>query len=150
MTSPSWRGIIVLVAVCAAGVLAGVALDRIAFRREWRRAERVLRAAGNEPPRDGIPERLRNLGLTPAQEARIRAISARYQPRADSLMRDLFPRVRDIEQGMFQEMVCVLTPAQDSAYMEWRRREGLNMDEGREQLSRVEAGTCPAGADSGR
>jgi hypothetical protein len=137
------RGLALLVATFLAGGLGGVAADRLILPR----GEPGVSGRGvllrKEPDRDGIPERIRQLHLTPDQETRIRAISTRWQSRADSILSAMLPRVRDIEHGMFQEMMCVLTPAQDSAYLAWRVRLGLNQEEGREQLSRVTAGTCP-------
>ena len=100
-------------------------------------------------PREIIPERLRRLGLTQEQETRIRAVFTRWQPRADSVMSAMLPRVRDIEHGMFQEMVCVLTPAQDSAYLAWRRTNGLNQAEGAEQTRLVREGKCPEDGEKG-
>ena len=137
------RGLALLVVTFLAGGLAGAAVSRlIPHQTEGGGPERGL-TRHKEPNRDGIPERLRQLNLTRDQEARIRAVSARWQPHADSILAVMLPRVREIEHGMFQEMMCVLTPAQDSAYMAWRGRLGLNEAEGREQLSRVTAGTCP-------
>jgi len=137
------RGLALLVVTFLAGGLAGAAVSRLIPQQvESRGPDRGLMRQ-KEPDRDGIPERLRQLNLTPDQEARIRAVSARWQPHADSILAVMLPRVREIEHGMFQEMMCVLTPAQDSAYMAWRTRLSLNEAEGKEQMSRVTAGTCP-------
>ncbi|HSB55833.1 MAG TPA: hypothetical protein VLD58_15835 [Gemmatimonadales bacterium] len=140
------RGLALLLAMFLAGAMAGAATDRYILKRDRPLLERESGLRRRGPDAGEIPARLRQLGLTPEQERRIRAVFARWQPRADSIMRDVLPQVRAIEHGMFQEMVCVLTPAQDSAYLAWRTREGLNAEEGREQLSRVTAGTCPTDA----
>jgi hypothetical protein len=132
------RSLLLLAAVFASGSFAGIAADRLA-RRDSRETSLFKRPAVE----NGIPTRLLRLGLTQEQQRRMRAISTRWQPRADSVMESLIPRVQEIEHGMFQEMACVLTPAQDSAYLAWRKREGLNQAEGEEQLSRVRSGTCP-------
>jgi hypothetical protein len=134
------RGLALLAAVFLAGALAGAAISRYGLRQVG--GDPALRGGKHDVAE--IPERLRRLGLTPDQEQRIRAVYARWQPRADSIMRGVLPQVREIEHGMFQEMICVLTPAQDTAYLAWRTKLGLNEAEGREQLSRVTAGTCPA------
>jgi len=136
------RSLLLVAVVFASGAIAGLAVDRLALRD--RRDTRYL--FKRPAVENGIPTRLLQLGLTPDQQRRIRAISAAWQPRADSVMEDLIPRVRAIEHGMFQEMACVLTPAQDSAYLAWRKSAGLNLAEGEEQMSRRRAGSCPAAA----
>lgn len=131
--------IVLLAAIFGSGLLAGMAVERL------RTAGPQGRVLLKTPPlEDGIPVQLKRLGLTPEQERRIRGVAARWQPRADSVMRVLLPEVRGIQHGMFQEMVCILTPAQDSAYLAWRKREGLNQAEGEEQMTRVREGSCPA------
>lgn len=136
--------VLLVAAIFASGVLTGVALDRLAFAPAGDRRGLTFKPTGE----NGVPIVFGRLDLTADQEARIRAIGARWQPRADSLMEALFPRVKEINRGMFQEMACVLTPAQDSAYLAWRKREGLNVAEGEEQLALVREGKCPVpGAD---
>lgn len=134
------RSLLLLATVFVSGALAGIAVDRILLREDHGSRYSFWRPAED----NGIPTRLTQLGLTEDQQRRMRTISARWQPRADSVIQDLVPRVREIEHGMFQEMACVLTPAQGSAYLAWRKKEGLNEAEGEEQLSRVRQGTCPA------
>jgi hypothetical protein len=145
-SSPSRVGVqtmLLLAAIFGSGVLAGMAVERfIADRPEGR----VL--LKTPPLEDGIPLQLKRLGLTPGQERQIRAVAGRWQPRADSVMKVLLPEVRGIQHGMFQEMVCILTPAQDSAYLAWRQREGLNQAEGEEQMTRVREGSCPREGES--
>lgn len=139
-SKPALLTALLLAAIFASGVLTGLAVAR---RGAAEGAQgRVL---VKEPPRDnGIPLPLTRLGLTADQERRMREIAARWQPRVDSIMRVLLPEIRAINHGMFQEMVCILTPTQDSAYLAWRTREGLNQAEGEEQMTRVRDGTCPA------
>ncbi len=143
--SPSRVGvqtILLVAAIFGSGLLAGMALERV--RADRPQGGVLLKTP---PQEDGIPLQLKRLGLTPEQERRIRAVAASWQPRADSVMRVLLPEVRGIQHGMFQEMVCILTPAQDSAYLAWRKREGLNQAEGEEQMTRVREGSCPREGD---
>lgn len=133
------RPLLILVAVFGSGVLAGVALERWSFHP----APEGIVSLKAAPLENGVPVVLKGVGLTPEQEERMRAVRERWQPQADSLMLRLLPELRRIQHGMFQEMVCVLTPAQDSAYLAWRRQNGLNLAEGDEQMTLVREGRCP-------
>ncbi|MFN8654366.1 MAG: hypothetical protein U0133_20880 [Gemmatimonadales bacterium] len=133
------RPVLILVAVFASGVLAGIALERWQFHPPME----GLVTVKSPPLVNGVPLMLKRFGLSPEQEARMRAVKDRWQPRADSLMQGLFPGLRQIQSGMFQEMMCVLTPAQDSAYLAWRRQMRFNIAEGEAQLSLVREGRCP-------
>ncbi len=145
MSQQTWSGrfqtrtVLLLLAIFASGILAGIALESRVLRNNPEATYAIWRPA----VKNGIPTRLLRLGLTEEQQTRMREISARWQPQADSIMSNLEPRVREIEHGMFQEMACVLTPAQDSAYIAWRKKEGMNLAEGEEQMARRRAGTCP-------
>ena len=69
---------------------------------------------------------------------------SRYQPTADSLMRAVMPRVRDLDFRMRQEAMCVLTPSQRDEWVQWRQREALSVEEGNQMLDLVTKGQCPA------
>ena len=156
------RGIILLIAVAIAGGAAGGALDRwwVTSRTPAEPAPvavaltpeggYVTRRSVTEPGRalgegeDGIPSSLRGVELTDDQKTRIRALTAKYQPVADSLMRDVLPRVRELDLRMRQEAMCVLTPKQREDWIAWRRRERLAVEENGMFLKLVNAGACPA------
>jgi Spy/CpxP family protein refolding chaperone len=112
---------------------------------EAQRAGRILgerRRAGN-PGEDGIPFALRAVDLTDEQRQRILSLAEKYRPVAESLMRSVAPRVRQLDLQMREEAMCVLTPKQRDDWVAWRKREGLNMDEAGEMLRLVTAGQCP-------
>jgi Spy/CpxP family protein refolding chaperone len=169
------RGLYLLLAVAIAAGAAGGALDRLWVAREggivgWRstsgeggavlvnrpaerlteaqRAERPLgeRRRLMNPGEDGIPYALRAVDLTNEQRGRIVALAEKYRPVADSLMRSVAPRVRQLDLQMREEAMCVLTPKQRDDWVAWRKREGMNMDEAGEMLRLVTAGQCPADA----
>jgi len=156
------RGIALLVVASLAGGVAGGAIDRlwvaraeaggegwVAVRRqaeERRNGETVTRRGLTvyEPRRDEeIPAALRAVELTDAQRTRIRAIMSKYRPVADSLMRSVQPRVSELATKMNQEAMCVLTPRQREDWMDWRRREHLNLEEGSQLLKLATANACP-------
>lgn len=98
--------------VAAAGVASGVVLERQVLSRHgarggWKKGE--LRAGG---PR-AMHERFnRDLGLTPAQAAKIDSIFASHRPAIDSARAQSEPKVRAIIDQTRREIDSVLTPEQ--------------------------------------
>jgi len=160
------RGIALLLVVGIAGGAAGGAIDRWWTTRAEKEAGWTTRTEGErggsvtvtnrrregvsreEPvravPNEEIPFSLRSVKLTPEQEVRVRAVTARYRPAADSLMRSIRPRIMELNTRMQQEAMCVLTPAQRTEWMAWREREKLSMEEGTRMLELANSGRCPA------
>lgn len=134
-----------------AGTFAGVAGTRAFDARDTREPEPAAARVGAQREDSGgapvegagIPRQIVQLGLSADERERIRAVVARRQPTADSIMESVTPRVRKLELTMRQEMMCVLTPAQRSQWMDWRRRQGLSLSEGEDWLALVSANTCP-------
>ena len=109
--------------VAAAGVATGVVLERAVLSH---RGDRGVGRGG--PGRDGGPpgegrgggrgggpmhERFgRDLGLTPAQAAKIDSIFASHRPAIDSARAESEPKVRAIIDQTRREVDAVLTPAQ--------------------------------------
>lgn len=154
------RGIVLILVVAVAAGAAGGAVDRwwttraagasMGIKLEgpaWRAERRPNMEPGRE--REGTPEipfALRTVKLTDEQQARIRAIVARWQPLADSLLREVRPRIIEMDFRMRQEAMCVLTPEQRTEWVADRRRRNLNAAEDAQMLALVTAGTCPADA----
>jgi hypothetical protein len=99
--------------VAAAGVASGVVLERRVLSHRWERehggpGER--REGGARPP---MHERFgRDLGLSPAQAAKIDSIFASHRPAIDSARAASEPRIRAIIDQTRREIDSVLTPAQ--------------------------------------
>jgi len=101
--------------VAAAGVATGVALERRVFSRHeaherGREGDRAGREGG---PHHAMHERFgRDLGLTPAQAAKIDSIFASHRPAIDSARAASEPKIRAIIDQTRREIDSVLTPAQ--------------------------------------
>jgi Spy/CpxP family protein refolding chaperone len=91
--------ILVLVATFVLGGFTGAAVGH------------ALRRSGHRPP-SPFPMLIRELGLTPEQDAKARAIFDAHAPALEAIAKDTFPRVRAINEAMEQELRAVLTPEQ--------------------------------------
>ena len=92
-----------------------------------------------------IPDQFAGLGLSPAQIDRLAAIAKRRRPQSDSVnavLRALRPTVQHMETEMMQEMVCALSPAQQSAWL--ARVTGMDSDVVAERYRLARTHTCPA------
>jgi hypothetical protein len=105
------RAVVLLIATFAAGAIAGAAFwPRIEPRRGGLRASR-------EAESERIPLPLEMLGLTSDERARLSAIARRWRPRSANEFEEVRRRVADMENGMFAEMLCALTPEQRDQYL---------------------------------
>jgi hypothetical protein len=105
------RAVALLIATFAAGAITGAAVwPRVVTGRPERRVSR-------EPESERIPLPLELLGLTTDERTRLHAIARRWRPRADSEFNEVRRRVSDMENGMFAEMLCALTPEQRDKYL---------------------------------
>lgn len=151
------RGIALLIVVAIAAGVAGGAIDRWLIQRSVTPSSGAVPGAGIGERRDSrfegergraaegeIPLSLRAVTLSPDQIVRIRAITARYRPAAESLMLNVRPRVLAIDLQMRQEAMCVLSPAQRAEWIAWRKREGLAVEEGNQMLKLVNSDGCPS------
>ena len=93
-----------------------------------------------------IPDQFAGLGLSSAQIDRLAAIAKRRRPQSDSVnavLRALRPTVQHMETEMMQEMVCALSPAQQSAWLT-RVSAGMAADVVAERYRLARTHTCPA------
>ena len=121
------RGLALLLVAFVAGGLAGGAADRAYITRadaqrtaqedSVRTARAGWRREGGRVEEDYIPDPLRALELTPDQETRLRAIAHRWRPQAGSMMEEVRSRVSNLENDMFAEMLCIVTPSQRDKYL---------------------------------
>jgi hypothetical protein len=135
-----------------AGGLAGAAIDRFYVVRHgddgWvLDTRRVAERRRFEGKREGqgeveIPSALARLDLSPDQQARIRTIVTRLRPITDSLWREVRPRAQAVENRLFQESLCVLTPQQ---LARWKTYMAVDFppEITAERLRLVTTGTCP-------
>lgn len=147
-----WRGFAVLVVVFIAGALAGSVGGRMALRRElqvgaggWS-AEREAGRRRIQAPVDidQIPTPLIQLGLTPDQEARLHDIARRWRPRAATELSEMRERVGELENGMFADMLCVITPAQQDRYLAVLQGSHAPQALIDKRFANVRAKTCPS------
>jgi len=96
------RALVLLLAVFAAGVTAGVTADRMMQPGMLYKTRLESR----------LPEILDRLGLTPAQRIAADSILGRSDPRVDAMMREMAPRVAAIADSVQADIRRLLTPAQ--------------------------------------
>ena len=96
------RGLLLLLAVFAAGVGAGIGLDR------------ALESGSKLETRlsTGMPAVLGRLGLTPEQRRAVDSLLERSGPRAQAVMTEMVPRLGAIADSLEAELRRILTPAQ--------------------------------------
>lgn len=102
MTGRHLRGLLLLLAVFAAGLVTGVGLDRAVAPGP------VLKTRLNFQ----MPEVLDRLGLTPEQRRAADSILERSAPRAESVLRSTVPRLSAIADSLEAELAQILTPPQ--------------------------------------
>lgn len=96
------RGLVLLVAVFAAGLAAGVGVDRALQARSVLKTRLTTQ----------MPEVLGRLGLTEEQRRAADSILERGAPRAEAAMREMVPRLSAIADSLDAELRRILTPAQ--------------------------------------
>ena len=96
------RGLLLLLAVFAAGVGAGIGLDRAIATGS--KLETRLSTS--------MPAVLDRLGLTPDQRRVVDSLLERSRPRAQAAMAELVPRLGAIADSLDAELRRILTPAQ--------------------------------------
>jgi hypothetical protein len=106
---------LVLVAVFAAGTATGAGLA-------WALRPAPPGPGRSRPPPDGMPPFLSELGLSPDQAARARAIAERHRPELEEAIQETFPRVRAIQDQVDREIRALLDPEQVARFDELRSR----------------------------
>jgi hypothetical protein len=157
-STPRARGALLLGVVFLAGALGGAALDRAWVANRMLIAVRASGFAVGEEPRrsrnspeaerarqSAIPDQFVRLHLTPQQESVLTDIARRRRPRADSILRALRPTVSHMETEMMQEMLCALTPAQQTDWLAYMQRNSSNWspDLVAERYKLVATHACP-------
>ena len=107
------QGVALLVVMFVAGVLAGMAFERLRARPDFP-------PPGQEPGIDmmrpfspgRLPPMFDELSLTAAQRAEIGEILERSRPRTDELLESMLPRLRAVTDSVRDEIRAVLTPEQ--------------------------------------
>jgi hypothetical protein len=130
------RAIALLLATFAAGAITGASV--------WPRVEgrRGVARVSREPESERIPLPLETLGLTTDERAHLHAIARRWRPRADSEWNEVRRSVADMENGMFAEMLCALTPQQQQQYLDMTRREQYDTTLVNKRFAIVRANGC--------
>ncbi|MGD8868607.1 MAG: hypothetical protein PVI01_13300 [Gemmatimonadales bacterium] len=107
------QGVALLVVMFVAGVLAGMALERLRARPDFpppgqERGMGMIRPFGPER----LPPMFEALNLTADQQAQIAEIIEQSRPRTDELLESMLPRLRAVTDSVRNEIRAVLTPEQ--------------------------------------
>src|SRR3990172_7446770 len=103
---------LLLVAIFAAGVVAGAAVCRWA----------APKSPPGPPPGPPMPLPWRELGLAPAQEEKARVIVDRYRPQLEAVVKETFPRIRALSDRMESDLREILSPEQRARLDELKAR----------------------------
>jgi hypothetical protein len=136
------RAIALLIATFAAGAITGAAIWP---RIEPRRAD-VL--ASREAESERIPLPLEMLGLTSDERARLHVIARRWRPRSANEFAEVRRRVSDMENGMFAEMLCALTPEQRDRYLKLLQSQQYDTTIVSKRFAIVRANRCAEVGDA--
>ncbi len=98
------QGAVLIVLIFVVGVLAGGAVERVRASRE--KPMRPFRQPGE------LPRPFARLGLTEEQRTEISEIFESGRPRAESVMQELMPHLRAINDSIQAQIREVLTPEQ--------------------------------------
>jgi len=111
------QGALLIVVVFVAGVLAGGATERVRSSRG--KPPRPFRQAGELPPP------FLRLDLTEEQLAEIETVFEQGRPRTESIMRELMPQLRAVNDSIHLRIREILTPEQVEKLDEEFDRRGL-------------------------
>jgi uncharacterized membrane protein len=106
---------LVLLAVFLAGGVTGAGLV-------WAMRPHDPRPAAPRPRVEGLPGPVAELGLTPEQTARARAIFESHRAELQAAIEESFPRVRAVQDRIDAEIRALLTPEQAARFDELRKR----------------------------
>lgn len=128
-TTPARRvpvqGLLLVATVFLVGLLVGSAFERV-------RASRGRPMRPFMESRGPVPWPFARLDLTEEQRNRIAAIFEGGRPLTDSIMREVMPRLRSINDSIREEISNILTPEQvEQLEQEYERRGGRREDFGR-------------------
>ncbi len=134
-TAGRFQTALLLIAVFAAGGLAGAAIERQrSHASEPRPESREGRGRGDRGDRNGLPSFLRDLDLTEAQRAEVERILEAARPESDSLLRITMPRLRELTRRTRAAIREILTPEQQ-ARLDERLERSRGRSRGRRERS---------------
>lgn len=129
-----WLAVVVMAAILVAGVVAGVAIDRLLLAPRARTAvfpdtgfhplSSALRSPTPEERRRIRAELTRQLSLTPSQDSAFEAIMMQRAGEFSALREELRPRVERLVSDVRSDMEQVLTPAQREQFRRLQLRDG--------------------------
>jgi hypothetical protein len=111
------RAVLLVLVTFIAGGLVGAAIAR-SFPAI------VERRLPGDVDAERIPTPLVQLGLSDDETARLHAVARRWRPKASEELRKMRRQVSELENGMFAEMLCVLTPAKREEYLHQLQNKG--------------------------
>ena len=129
------RAVLLLVVTFVAGGVVGAAMSR-ALPSFLERRNR------GEVENDRIPTPLVLLGLSDNETARLHVIARRWRPKASNELREMRRQVSELENGMFAEMLCVLTPAKRDEYLHQLQNNGFPPELIEKRFALVRANRC--------
>lgn len=118
MSSVKLRAVAVLACVFAAGVVAGVAIER---------HHGIALIAGPSPEREHaavLAEMRQAVGLDDAQMAQIEVIIADNQHLVQQMWEQLRPEVQNAMQHVHMQIAALLRPEQLQRFHEWLQQQG--------------------------
>jgi hypothetical protein len=115
--SPRARAFALLALTFLAGVAVGTAIEQRVARSGGRLERRSRTAPNGQAELEQIPTPLEQLGLTDAQATQLRAIARHWRPQTAVALDEFRKRVNEMENGMFAEMLCALSPDQRDRYL---------------------------------
>lgn len=126
--------VVVIVAIVAASVVAGVAIDRLLLRRAtvptmfadtgFHPLSSALRTPTPEERRRLRAELSRELSLTPAQDSAFDSIMMQRAGEFSALREEIRPRVERLVSDVRSDMEQVLTPPQRERFRRLQLRNG--------------------------
>ena len=123
MTRSRTGALALLIAAFVLGGLVGGAATSMADRRSHK-------TKADHPPRPTYVERLgAELSLTPAQMDSVRAVLQRHQPAMDSIWESIRPLMASERQSIRNHINALLTPEQQTRYLELQRQDSLRREE---------------------
>ena len=129
------RAVLLLLVTFIAGGVAGAAIARVAPAVAERRG-------GGEMDNERIPTPLISLGLSDDETARLHAVARRWRPKAGEELRKMRRQVSELENGMFAEMLCVLSPNKRDAYLRQLESNGYARELIEKRFALVRANRC--------
>ena len=114
---------ILLIGVFAAGILGGLGISRWLGPSHPHGLHPHGRAHDHIP---GTPGPIPGLNLSPEQKEKADAIREKYRPELEAIIRETFPRVREINLKMESDLKKILNPEQLEIHNRFKQSQPLN------------------------